>query len=56
MRQFGGLSDSPSQAATLLGLMKDRPDRADAFDLFTYLACVIVVSETKRSQNDTFDR
>ena len=32
---FGGLSDSPSQAAILMNLTKEVPERQGAFDLFT---------------------
>lgn len=34
--KFGGLSDSPDQAAALMAESAGRPDRAHAFDLFTY--------------------
>ena len=32
---FGGLSDSPSQAAILMNLTKEVPERQGAFDIFT---------------------
>ena len=34
--RFGGLSDSASQAAILMNLTHDVPERKGAFDLFTY--------------------
>lgn len=34
--KVGGLSDSPAQATNLVSLQQQRPDRAEAFDLFTY--------------------
>ena len=37
--RFGGLSDSPDQAAILMNLTKQDPRRKGAFDLFTYHRC-----------------
>jgi len=33
---FGGLSDSPEQAAILMNLTRAVPERENAFDIFTY--------------------
>ena len=36
--QVGGLSSSPAQASILVEMQKGHPERAGAFDLFTYHA------------------